>query len=100
MKTRDYREGLLKRLNDPDYAAGYLSDVLTEENPEAFLIALRDVLDARRQNISKISKASGVTRQTVYLALSKTGNPRLSTLTHILDSLGFQLAISRKLSAP
>ena len=94
MRTKDYRVGLLERLKDSDYAAGYLSDVLREESPEAFLTALRDVLEAREQKISAISRKSGVTRQGVYLALSKTGNPRLSTLTEILNSLGLQLAIA------
>lgn len=99
MKTKDYRTGLLERLKDSDYAAGYLSDVLREESAEAFLIALRDVLEARGQNVSALSKKSGVTRQGVYLALSKSGNPRLSTLTEILHSLGLQLAISPKEAA-
>lgn len=63
MKTKDYRAGLLKRLKYPDYAAGYLSDVLREESDEAFLIALRDVLNARDPKIATISKRSGVTRQ-------------------------------------
>ena len=39
MKTKDYRAGLLKRLEDEEYAVGYLTDVLTQETPEAFLIA-------------------------------------------------------------
>ena len=33
MKTKDYKTGLLKRLKDPDYAAGYLAEVLETESP-------------------------------------------------------------------
>ena len=39
MKTEDYRKSLFKRLKDPEYAVGYLTDVLAEESQEAFLIA-------------------------------------------------------------
>jgi len=84
MKSKDYKIGLLKRLKDPDYAAGYLADVLESESQEAFLIAVKNVLEARRANITKLSKKTGISRQAVYHALSKRGNPRLSTLNQIL----------------
>jgi hypothetical protein len=32
MRTEDYRISLFKRLKDPDYAVGYLTDVLTQES--------------------------------------------------------------------
>ena len=91
MKSKDYKEGLLKRLRDPGYAAGYLADVLESESQEAFLIAVKNVLDAREANISKFSKKTGLSRQAVYHALSKKGNPRLSTLNMILKTAGLRI---------
>lgn len=91
MKTRDYKTGLLKRLKDPEYAAGYLADVLESESQEAFLIAVKNVLEARKANLSKLSKKSGISRQAVYHALSKRGNPRLSTLNGILKAAGLKI---------
>jgi probable addiction module antidote protein len=91
MKTKDYKAALLKRLKDPEYAAGYLADVLETESQEAFLIAVRNVLDARKANVSKVSKKSGITRQALYRALSKRGNPRLSTLHGILKAAGLRI---------
>ena len=99
MKTKDYKPALLKRLKDPDYAAGYLSDVLESESQEAFLIAVRNVLDARQANISKFSKKSGLSRQALYHALSKRGNPRLSTLNQILKSAGLKITFGATRSA-
>ncbi len=99
MRTDDYRASLLKRLRDPDYAVGYLTNVLAEESQEAFLIALKDVIDARQENISAFSEQSGITRQALYQALSETGNPRLSTLSQVLSSLGLQLSIAKKEAA-
>ncbi len=91
MKGKDYKVGLLKRLKDPEYAAGYLADVLETESQEAFLIAVKNVLDARKANISKFARKTGVSRQAVYHALSKRGNPRLSTLNQILKSAGLKI---------
>lgn len=91
MKTKDYKATLLKRLKDPEYAAGYLADVLEMESQEAFLIAVKNVLEARNANLSKLSKKSGITRQAVYRALSKRGNPRLSTLHGILKAAGLRI---------
>lgn len=94
MKTKDYRIGLLKRLKDPEYAVGYLTEVLTHESSDAFLIALKDVIDAREENISDISASAGITRQTLYNALSVHGNPTFSTITEVMKSLGLQFSVS------
>ena len=91
MKGKDYKIGLLKRLKDSDYAAGYLADVLESESQEAFLIAVKNVLEARKSNISKFSRKTGLSRQAVYHALSKKGNPRLSTLNQILNAAGLKI---------
>ncbi|MBI1763135.1 MAG: hypothetical protein HYR56_17040 [Acidobacteria bacterium] len=43
-----YKEDLLVRLRDPEYAAGYLNAVLEENDEAAFQLALRDVAEAKR----------------------------------------------------
>ena len=100
IKTKEYKTGLLKRLKDPEYAAGYLADVLETESQEAFLIAVKNVLDARKANITKFSKKTGLSRQAIYHALSKKGNPRFSTLNEILKAVGLKISfeIDRKIA--
>jgi probable addiction module antidote protein len=93
MRTKSYREGLLQRLRDPDYAVGYLTEVIAHESANAFLIALRDVIDARGENVSALSEEAGVTRQTLYHALSENGNPRFSTINQVLKTLGLQFSV-------
>ena len=92
MKSKDYKTGLLKRLRDPEYAAGYLTDVLEFESQETFLLAVKNVLDAKKANISKSAKKMGLSRQAIYNALSKKGNPRLSTLNQILKTAGLKIS--------
>ena len=99
MKTKDYKPGLLKRLQDPEYAAGYLADVLEHETQEAFLIAVRNVIEARSENMSALADDAGLTRQTLYHALSESGNPRLSTLREVLKSLGLRISIAEDKAA-
>ena len=96
MKTEDYKKSLFKRLKDTEYAVGYLTDVLAEESQEAFLIALKDVIEAREENISSLSERSGITRQGLYQALSESGNPHFATIKDVLSSLGLQFTIARK----
>lgn len=46
MRLKNYTASLLKRLEDPRYAAEYLVRVLAEKDRTAFLIALKDVVEA------------------------------------------------------
>ncbi|AFZ51434.1 helix-turn-helix domain-containing transcriptional regulator [Dactylococcopsis salina] len=45
-RTRSYKEDLLEALSDPIEAREYLNAALEDENPEVFLLALRDVVEA------------------------------------------------------
>ena len=45
-KTRSYESDLLKALTDPIEAKEYLNAALEDEDPEVFLLALKDVVEA------------------------------------------------------
>ena len=85
---------LHSRLRDPDYAMNYLTEVLQHETQEAFLIALRHVIEAMEESVADLAEEIGVTRQGLYKMLSDDGNPRLSTLSQLLKSLGMTIKIS------
>jgi len=86
-RTRSYKEGLLASLADTQEAAHYLEAAL-EESSELFLVALRDVAEARQ--MAKVAKDAGVAREALYRMLSESGNPTLSSLSSILKSLGLR----------
>jgi hypothetical protein len=46
-----YKEDLLMRLRDPEYATGYLNAVLEEGDEAAFQLALRDVAEAKHAHL-------------------------------------------------
>lgn len=94
MPSKPYTPMLLERLKDPDYAVDYLTEVLQSETQEAFLIALKNVIEARNESVADLAAEIGVTRQGLYKMLSEEGNPRLSTLSQLLKSLGMKIKIS------
>jgi probable addiction module antidote protein len=94
-KRRNYHEDLLERLKDPEYAAGYLAAALEEEDlPEVFLLALRDVAEAR--GMTQLARDTDLKRESLYTMLSERGNPVLSSLYAILDALDLRLSVVRK----
>ena len=94
MKLISYKEGLLKKLKDPEFAALYLAEVLESEDKEAFLIALRNVVEAGG-GMSTVAKQAHIQRQSLYKALSKRGNPTLKTLQEILKPLGLRVSVAQ-----
>lgn len=93
MKTVDYKKLLHESLEDKEFAASYLAEVLEKEAYSTFLIALREVIEARGQGLSSLADEVGVTRQALYKILSADGNPRLSTLNDLLRALGFKISV-------
>lgn len=98
MKTKaktsvSYEEGLLIRLKDPEYASEYLNAHLEEPfDSKAFLLALRDVTIAF--GVADIASDAGLGRESLYKALSKTGNPKLTTLASVLSAMGLKIQIA------
>ncbi|GJM07070.1 MAG: addiction module antitoxin [marine bacterium B5-7] len=92
----DYEAWLVKSLRNKKEAVVFLETALEsyqeDNNIEAFLLALRQVAQARG-GIGKLSQNVDLNRQAIYQALSTKGNPRLNTLTSILSALGFRLAV-------
>lgn len=95
--TISYDDEILKELKNPNEAATYLQvafDEFQEDNDiEAFLVALRRVVDAQG-GISNLSEITGLNRQSLYKTLSETGNPKLDTFGLIMKNLGFKLQIT------
>ena len=89
-KIRSYKDDLLKALTDPAEAKEYLNAALEDENPEVFLLALRDVVEAN-STISRI--ATDTDRDRDLYEMSDKGDPQLNSVRSILNRIGFKLAI-------
>lgn len=86
-------EAIVRRLRaDPDFTVEYLRAALEDEaEPRVLLIALRHL--AQAQGFARIAKAAGVERESLYRALSESGNPRLSTLVAVTRAIGLRLTV-------
>jgi probable addiction module antidote protein len=92
--TKTYRESLLQALQDAPEAAEYLTAALEEGDSAVFVLALRDVADAR--GISTLAAKAQLNRENLYRMLSEYGNPQLDSLTALLDSFDLRLAVAVK----
>ena len=86
-----YDENLKKSLIDPVEAAEYVNAALEDGSQEIFMMALKDVADAR--GISQLARQSNLNRENLYRIFSTKGNPKLTSLNSVLHSMGLKLAI-------
>jgi len=93
MRLKNYKDDLKKRLGDPEYAAEYLAQVLAEKDSAAFLIALKDVVEAGG-GMGNLAGRVGLKRPSLYKILSRHGNPTLETLQEILEPLGLRVSVA------
>lgn len=83
-------------LVDDETIANYLSDCLEEGGVPLFLKAIGQV--ARVRGMTDLATDTGLTRASLYKALDETGNPTLSTMSLVVDSLNMRLVIVPKTS--
>lgn len=93
-RYRSYKEHLIEKLKDSEYAAAYLNACL-EESFEAkdmgiFQLAVRDVVEANG-GMAEISSKMGVSRESFYRSLSTKGKSRFSTLVSAIRACGINL---------
>ena len=95
----NYHPLLIEALKQPKEAEAYVAVALEQGDPKMFLVALRNVAEARG-GIGKVAAKSKLNRESLYRMLSKKGNPTLSSLTALLKTLGFRLAIESAAPKP
>jgi probable addiction module antidote protein len=76
-------------------AAEYLNAALEgRTEPAVLLVALRRVV-AAAGGMAKVAEGAGVTRESLYRALSPSGNPTLKTLSAVLRVMGLRLTVAQ-----
>ena len=93
-----YHDSLIKALKEPVEAAEYLNAALEQGDPKMFLVALKNVAEARGGMV-KLSRAAKLNRANLYKIFSKRGNPEMQTLANVLSIFGLRLAVAAKSKA-
>ena len=89
-KTRPFDPA--EMLDTAEAQAEYLSLVLADGDPAEINAALRVV--ARARGMTGMARETGLARESLYKALSETGNPEWATILKVVTALGMKLSVS------
>ena len=90
-KTATSRYDVAEHLRTPEEMAAYLEASLEEANGDAAFIAkaLGDI--ARAKGMSQVARDAGLSRESLYKALSGERIPSFDTILKIVAALGLKL---------
>ena len=91
MATKEITKFDIAEYLDDAMIAEYLNTVLEEGNTEDIIAALRHVAKAR--GMSKIAEETGLSRPSLYKALSHGSKPQFDTILKVLRALGSNLHV-------
>ena len=90
-KTTTKRYDVAEHLRTPAEMAAYLEACFEEANGDAALIAkaLGDI--ARAKGMTQVARDAGVSRESLYKALSGDRSPDFNTILKVVGALGLKL---------
>lgn len=92
-KTKTLPWDAVDHLATDEDMADYLEAALEEGDPSLVAAALGDI--ARARGMTQLARDTGMGRESLYKALSATGNPEFATVMKVIEALGLQLHASR-----
>ena len=90
-KTITTRYDVAEHLRTPEEMAAYLEACLEEANGDAAFIAkaLGDI--ARAKGMTQVARDAGLSRESLYKALSGERTPGFDTILRVIEALGLEL---------
>lgn len=90
-KSKTSRYDVAEHLRTPDEMAAYLEACIEEsEGDTAFIVkALGDI--ARAKGMSQVARDAGLSRESLYRALSGEHSPSFDTVIKVVSALGLKL---------
>ena len=90
-KTTTTRYDIAEHLRTPEEMAAYLESCLEEADGDAAFIAkaLGDI--ARAKGMAQVAKSAGLSRESLYKALSGEWSPDFNTILKVAGALGLKL---------
>jgi probable addiction module antidote protein len=94
MTEKFSRYDVAEYLDTPEEMAAYLAAAIDEANGDAAFIAkaLGDI--ARAKGMTQIARESGLSRESLYKALSGERSPEFDTILKVINALGLKLHAS------
>jgi probable addiction module antidote protein len=90
-KTKTTAYDVAEHLRTPEEMAAYLEACMEASNGDAAFIAkaLGDI--ARAKGMTQVARDAGLSRESLYKALSGERSPGFDTILKVVDALGLQL---------
>lgn len=90
-KTTTSTYDVAEHLRTPRELAAYLEAIIEESQGDTFLItkAIGDI--ARAKGMTMVARESGLSRESLYKALSGATSPSFDTILKVLQALGLKL---------
>jgi probable addiction module antidote protein len=89
--TKTFPWDITKSLDSDKRIAAYLEAVLEDGDPTLLAAALGDV--ARAKGMTEVARRTRLGRESLYKALSRDGNPELTTVLKVIRALDLKLKI-------
>jgi len=91
MKTKTTKYDVAEHLRTPEEMAAYLEACMEESDGDAAFVskALGDI--ARAKGMTQIARDSGLSRESLYKALSGERTPTFDTILKVVRALGIEL---------
>jgi probable addiction module antidote protein len=82
---------VVEHLETEEDMAAYLDAALEDGDTAVILAALGDI--ARAKGMTQIAHEAGLGRESLYKALSTSGNPEFATILKVVRALGLQFHV-------
>ena len=90
-KLKTTRYDSAEYLRDEKDIAAYLDAALEDGDPALVRHALNVI--ARARGMTQIARDSGIARESLYKALSESGNPEFATVLKVVRAMGLRLHV-------
>src|SRR5882757_3245215 len=87
-----------EHLDSEEAIAAYLDAVFEDGDPKLIAAAIGDV--ARARGMTEIAEKTGLSRESLYRALSRDGNPEMATVLRVMRALGMRVSVSPEMHPP
>jgi probable addiction module antidote protein len=78
-------------LDDPQFIVSYINTVLEEGTSDELIVALGHITKAI--GMTKIAEKTGMSRPSLYKALSEGAKPQFETIHKVLKAIGGQIQV-------
>lgn len=91
-KIETYVWDVVDHLKTEEDMIAYLDAALEDGDPSLIVAALGDI--ARAKGMTQVAREAGLGRESLYKALSLSGNPEFASVLKVLSALGLRFHVA------